>query len=250
MKEQVSRELLAQLHLRSGDRMLELGAGTGEFARRLAGEIAPAGHLIASDVAPGMVALLRDTLAGVDNVEVAQLDAYDTQLPDASVDVVLSRMVLMLLDRPAAALTEWRRVLAPGGRIGIATWAGPQDNPWLTCVGIAAMMNGLVSGGPPTGPGGIFSLSDPALLERTVRDAGFTDAVVHEVPTVSTFATTDEHFDTVASLAGPLAAALAAAPEDVLATVRTTAAGLAEAHRTPDGIVLAGRALVCTARAA
>jgi SAM-dependent methyltransferase len=247
MKEEISRELLTQLDVGSGDRVLELGAGTGEFARWLAAEVAPAGHVIASDAAPGMVALLRDTLGGVDGVEVAQLDAYDTQLPAGSVDVVVSRMVLMFLDRPDAALREWRRVLAPGGRLGAAVWAGPQHNPWLTCVGTAAMMNGLVSGGPPTSPGAVFSLSDPAVLECIVRDAGFGEVAIREVPTISTFASTDEHFDTVTGLAGPLSSAITAAPEDVRAAVRSTAAGLAEAYRTPDGYLLPGRALVCTA---
>jgi hypothetical protein len=112
---------------------------------------------------------------------------------------------------------------------------------------MAAMMHGLVSGGPPTGPGGIFSLAAPAALEGLVVAAGFTDVAVREVAADARFDTTNEHFDTVASLAGPLSAALAAAPDDTLAAVRATAAGLAEAHRTPDGLVLAGRALVCTA---
>ncbi|MCC7078404.1 MAG: hypothetical protein IT198_14880 [Acidimicrobiia bacterium] len=41
------------------------------------------------------------------------------------------------------------------------TWAGPEHNPWMTCVGMAAAMNGLVAGPAPVGPGGIFSLTDP-----------------------------------------------------------------------------------------
>jgi len=39
----------------------------------------------------------------------------------------------------------------------------------MTCVGMAAMMTGLVSGGPPVGPGGIFSLGDPEALTTRVE---------------------------------------------------------------------------------
>jgi SAM-dependent methyltransferase len=247
MKEELSRQLLAQLELRQGQRVLELGAGTGEFARQLAAAVGPQGHVVASDVAPGMVELQRTTLAGLDNAEVAQLDAFDTGLPAGSFDAVVFRMGLMLIDEPDRVLRECHRVLAPGGRLAVAVWAGPEHNPWMTCVGMAAMMHGLVSGGPPTGPGGMFSLADPTVLERAVVDAGFRDVVVHEVQATSVFATTDEHFDTVTALAGPLSLALRGASEDVRAATRRTAAGLAEAHRTPDGIVLPGRALVCTA---
>lgn len=247
MKANVSRHLLAHLDLQPGESVLELAAGTGEFALELSRAVGPGGRVVASDVAPGMVELLAATLAGAANVEVAQLDALHTGLPDASVDAALMRMGLMLVDDPLAALRECRRVLVDGGRIGVAVWAGPEHNPWVTYVGMAAMMNGLVSGGPPTGPGGLFSLANPVVLEQTVRDAGFVDVVVDEVPTVSTFATPDAYFDTVTALAGPLSSAINGAPEATRLAVRKSAIGLAEAHSTGNGLVLPGRALVCTA---
>jgi SAM-dependent methyltransferase len=250
MKEQVSRDLLTRLDLQPGERVLELGAGTGEFALQLSSAVGPTGKVIASDVAPGMVALLRTTLAGAANVEVKQLDAFDIHLPSGSVDAVVMRMGLMLVDEPEAVLRECRRVLTPGGRVAVAVWAAPQHNPWITYVGMASQIHGIAAGGPPTGPGGLFSLAEESVLERAVLNAGCTGAVVHEVATTSIFATPDEYFDTVSSLAGPLAALIAAAPEETRAKVRKTAGDLAEGHRTPEGLVLAGRALVCTATAA
>ena len=248
MKEPLTTALLAGLKLHSGDRVLELGAGTGELALRLADRVGPKGSVIASDVAPGMVELLGRTLAGLPGIEVARLDARDTFLPDASVDVVVFRMGLMLVHEPAIALRECHRVLVPMGRLGLAVWAGPEHNPWLTCVGMAAMMHGLVGGGPPTGPGGPFSLADAAALERLVRDAGFGDITMREIEIPSTFASTDEHFETVMALAAPLASALAAAPEFTRDAVRRTAAELAGRYRTDSGFVLPGRALLCTAQ--
>ncbi len=248
MKEPLTRELLAGLDLHPRERVLERGAGTGEFALVLAERVGLQGSVIASDVAPGMVELIERTVAAFANVEVARIDAHDIRLPDASVDAVVFRMGLMLVDGPARVLHECHRVLAPGGRLGLAVWAGPEHNPWLTCIGMAAMMHGLVSGGPPTGPGGPFSMADADALERIVRDAGFNDVTVSVVETPATFASSDQHFDTVLALAPPLAAAFRGAPEVTRAAVRGTAADLAERHRTDSGLVLPGRTLLCTAR--
>lgn len=250
MKEPLTLELLTAVDLRPGERVLELGAGTGELALRLAEQVGPQGSVIASDVAPGMVELVTRTVASVPNIEVAKIDARDIRMADASVDAVVFRMGLMLVDEPGLVLRECHRVLVPGGRLGLAVWAGPEHNPWLTCVGMAAMMHGLVSGGPPTGPGGPFSLADGVVLERIVRDAGFDEVTMREVETPSSFVTTDEHFDTVIALAPPLAAALADAPDATRGAVRSTAADLAARHRIDSGgLVLPGRALLCIARA-
>ena len=56
-------------------------------------------------------------------------------------------------------------MLRADGRFAAATWGPMEHNPWMTCVGMAAMVSGIVSGGPPVGPGGIFSLGDAAELE-------------------------------------------------------------------------------------
>jgi SAM-dependent methyltransferase len=247
MKADLSAGLLTGLRLGTGAQVLELGAGTGEFSLLLAAAVGPTGRVIASDVAPGMVSLIRATTAAVAGIEAAEMDACDITLPDDSVTAIAFRMGLMLVDDRGVALSECRRVLAPGGRLGLAVWAAPQHNPWLTSVGMAAMMHGLVSGGPPTGPVGPFGLADPLALEELVRDAGFTEVTVAEVAAVAQFATTDEHFDTVGCLAPPLGAALAAASDESGRAVRKTAASLVSQYWTDAGLALPGRALLCLA---
>jgi SAM-dependent methyltransferase len=250
--ELMKTELTASLRRGLGDlrgaRVLELGAGTGELAALLADDVGPGGSLVATDVAEGMVELVRARLAGVAQAEAAVVDAARIPYPDSSFDAVVFRMGLMLLPEPEPALQEMRRVLRPGGRLAVAVWGSPQDNPWLTALGMAAMMHGLVQGGPPIGPGGPFSLADPDDLEKRVRNAGFGDVTVTLVSSTRHFASIDEHFDMVRTLAPPLAAALAAAPADRAADVRRTFDGLVAQYLDDDGLHVPVRAVSCLAR--
>lgn len=144
------------------------------------------------------------------------------------------------------AFNESHRVLAPGGRLGVLTWAAIEHNPWMTCVGMAAMTNGLVSGGPPVGPESIFSLGDPAELEALIKGAGFLDVRVEEFTITFHAPDIDTHVERVSALAGPLAAVLRDASPEQTAALRRTARDLAAPYMTETGLRIPGRALLAT----
>lgn len=248
MKADLTDRLLADLAPLAGRRILELGAGTGELAARLAAAAGPDGSVLASDAADGMVALLDDRLRGIPNADTARLDALQIALPSDSVDVVVFRMGLMLLTEPDVALRDIRRVLTPGGAAGIAVWGAPQSNPWMLTVGMAAMMHGLVQGGPPVGPGGPFSLADPVELEKRMRGAGFTDIEVTVVDSVMHYADMDEHLAMLQALSPQLSAAVGGASAEQAAAVRTSLTDLTAQYRSDDGLRLPWQALLCIAR--
>lgn len=240
-------ELLAGIAIAPGDRVLELGAGAGDLAQRLSDSAGPDGTVVISDAYGGMVDILRRKALGLPNVTVEQIDATDIGLEAASFDAVVFCMGLMFTLDPAGAMTEIRRVLAPAGRAGIEVWAGPEHNPWVTSIGMAAMLNGVVAGGPPTQPGAVFSLGDEALLRTAISSAGFEHVAITPVDVEFRFADFDDYFENVSSLAGPLAVALASASPDQVQAVRQTAAELTSKYAVPDGMVLPGRALVAIA---
>lgn len=240
--------LVAHLAVQPGDRVLELCAGPGSLGATWSQLAGPSGRVVLSDAAPGMVAAAAARNSAHANVDVVQLDLAAIDRSDATFDAVACRMGLMFVTDPSAALAEIRRVLAPGGRFAALVWAGIEHNPWMTSVGMAAMVNGVVSGGPPVGPGQIFSLGDPTQLAELAAGAGFAEVAVteHSVRFVSD--TIDAHVARVSSLAGPLAGAFAAATPDQLAAMRATAAQLAAPHITEAGVDLPGRALLVAAR--
>lgn len=237
--------LLERLAVHAGDAVLELAAGPGSLAATWSRLTGPTGRVVVSDLSPTMVEVAQRRAAGLGNVETVVLDASAIDGPDGSFDVVASRMGLMFAPDPAVALAESHRVLRAGGRFGALTWGALGDNPWLTCLGIAAMMHGVATGGPPIGPGEIFSLGDPVRLEALASAAGLDDVRVESYAVTFRATSIDEHLDRVTSLAGPLASRLRAAAPDVLAAVRQTAAGLAAPHVDDDGhVTLPGRALL------
>jgi SAM-dependent methyltransferase len=241
--------MLGALAIKPGERVLELACGPGSLGAALSSRVGVTGNVVLSDIAPGMVEVARRRNSHHDQVEVAVIDAASIDRPDGAFDVVLSRMGLMFTPDPAEAFAEIHRVLAPGGRVAAMTWAGIEHNPWMTCIGIAAMTHGLSAGGPPTGPGGIFSLGDPATLEAVAGAAGLSDVLVTSYDIVFHAATVGEHLDRVCSLAGPLATVIASAPAQGQAAVRQTAGDLLAPHVADDGTVaVPGRALLLVGR--
>jgi len=247
MKEPVTARLLEWVALQDGDAVYEAGAGTGELARRLAAVVGPGGRVVATDVAPNMVELVRAATSAEANVSARQADATGTGEEDSAYDAVVFRMGLMLVPQPADALRELRRILRPGGRLAAATWAAPEHNPWLTSIGMALMMHGAVTGGPPVGPGGVFSLGDPTALADLAADTGLVDITVEAVDVTASFPDVDDYLATV-GCAPMLAGAFAALDEERREAVRATVIQAVERFRTAEGLALPGRALLLLAR--
>jgi SAM-dependent methyltransferase len=172
----VSHWMIEEVHVQPGQTVLELAAGPGETGFLAAELVRPGGKLISSDFAEGMleVARARAQELGLDNVEFRRLDAESLDLDAASVDGVLCRWGYMLMADPAAALRETRRVLRPLGRVALAVWGPPADNPWVSIAGEEVRRR---SGAPEPEPGapGMFAFADAGRVEEELAGAGFTD---------------------------------------------------------------------------
>jgi SAM-dependent methyltransferase len=247
MNADLTAAMIDGLALSPGDAVLELGAGTGELAATIADAVGHDGRVMATDVAPGMVELVQRMATDRPQLRAAVVDASDTGFESSSYDAAAARMVLMFLPEPQAALTDWHRVLRPGGRLAVAVWDAPEHNTWLIALGMSAMIHGAVSGGPPTEPGGVFSLGSTDALTAVVEAAGFSHVKAQTVSMQARYSSAEEHFARVSAMAAPLRNALAAASPETLQAIKTTTAEIIAAHKTDDGYSIPAQALLCTA---
>ena len=245
----VSTWMIEQLSLQPGQDVLELAAGPGDTGFLAAELVAPGGRLICSDATEGMldVARQRAESFGVRNVEFKQLQLEWIDLPTASVDAVLCRWGFMLVVDPVTALQESRRVLRPGGRIALAVWDQPAENPWATITSQALIEEGALERPEPGAPG-MFALAKPGMVEEMLGEAGFVDVRVESVELGRTYESFDEYWAETLDLSQMVSGAVAALSpqrrEAVENRVRELAAPFADGD---GGLVLPGRSLATSA---
>ena len=115
---------LHRLALTPGERVLEIGYGTGHCLVQIAEAVGPEGKVFGIDLSEGMRARARDRVEKehlIDRVELSCGDATHLHYPDGSMDAVFMSFTLELFDTPEIpqVLAGCARVLRPGGRIGV-----------------------------------------------------------------------------------------------------------------------------------
>jgi SAM-dependent methyltransferase len=126
-----SDRLTGILQPRSGERMLEVGPGTGYYTLPIARTLLPDGRLDVFDVQQKMLdhTLRRAADQGLGNVVPCQGDARRLPYADATFDAAYLVTVLGEIPDQGAALRELRRVLKPGGRLVVGELFG--DPHWV-----------------------------------------------------------------------------------------------------------------------
>ena len=130
--------LRATLEPRPGERLLEVGPGTGYYALPVAGWLAPGGTLELLDLQREMLdhTLGRAAEAGLDGIVATQADATAMPYEDASMDGAYLVAVLGEIPDQEAALRELHRVVRPGGRVVVGELFG--DPHWVSPAALRA----------------------------------------------------------------------------------------------------------------
>ncbi len=169
-----SERALDSLVVVRGGRVLDVACGTGIFARMAAHVVGPAGKVVGIDPTPAVV----ETARRIDITSIVEWRNWEgSRLPvdDESFDVVACQHALHRFSDPLAVVEEMRRVLAPGGRLGIMTWGPIEENPAFAVELDAIIKSGLDKSG------GVELLLDTFAYHRIddlrllAHKAGFTD---------------------------------------------------------------------------
>jgi len=233
-----SEAALAAAKPQPGEKVLDVGCGTGSTTAELARAVGSHGRVLGVDISQPLIASARQH--HLDNATFEVGDAGSYPFETAAFDLVFSRFGVMFFGDPVAAFKNLRRALRPLGRIVFLCWRTPLENP----LGLLPMRAAAPHLPPIERPGpedpGQYSFGDRARVEHILKEAGFGKP---------TFRTLDEQIlmgktvaEAVSSLEefGPLARLFAESTPEQVAKAKAAVGEALKPHAGPAGVQLAG----------
>ncbi|HKP55007.1 MAG TPA: class I SAM-dependent methyltransferase [Chloroflexia bacterium] len=184
LSEKSDRRLADIVEPKAGDICLDLATGTGNGALALSGRVGHNGKVYGIDLAEGMLefAERKARARKVKNVEFKKMDAMHLEFEDDVFDIVTCGLALFYFPDILGALQEMRRVLKPGGTLGISTADpetafSPLSKPYMESIRKAADVLQIDA---PAYPEIAALTRTKDGLEKLLKEAGFTDIKVRE----------------------------------------------------------------------
>jgi SAM-dependent methyltransferase len=236
-----------------GERAIDIGCGSGTTVLALAQCVGTSGHVTGADISRQSVDKARERIAaaGLRQAEAIVADVSTHQFAPDSFDLAFSRFGVMFFTDPTASFANLRRAMTPGGRLALAVFRTPQENPWSTAP-VAAVRHFLPPVAPP-GPEdtGMFSWADPARVRRILQGAGFRDVALTPHDPAMRLAGPGGAADATdfAMRVGPVARAASNGALKEPEAVRAGLHAFFQSHDGAQGIVLPGAIWLVGARA-
>ena len=177
----ISDQVLASLTFAPGDRVLDVGCGTGTFSAAVASLGA---DVVGADISITMVDEARRRHAGAGFVVA---DAQVDELP-GPFDQVVSRFGVMFFEDPVAAFANLRRAARPGARLTFVCWRGLAENPTMS-VGSRRLIEAAPVPPPafdPLAPGPL-AFADPDRIRAVLAGGGWNGVEVARLDAVNRF---------------------------------------------------------------
>ena len=243
-------DLVEQAGLGRGERVLDVACGTGVVARAAAARVGRPGHVAGIDINAGMLAVARSLPPGP-GASVGWLKASALGLPfrAGSYDVVLCQLGLQFVPDQPAALAGMRRVLVPGGRLGLTVYGPIEHNP--ATFALAEALDRHLGPGASAAKRAEHALADPALLRALAAGAGFSAVQVVTGTRVIRFASAADYVRiqlTATPLAGLLRHQAGGRAGPLAHALTTDVEAALRAHRADGGLAFPQQAHVLLAR--
>jgi ubiquinone/menaquinone biosynthesis C-methylase UbiE len=184
----------------SGQRVLDLAAGTGDQTLLVGRRVGPTGSVLATDISPNMLeaAAAAAKKAGLDNISTLVADASAIELDSNSFDAAICRFGLMFVPNLPEALVRVQGGLKPGARLAALVWSTADLNPYIGLqLALVNEMGRMPS--PLPSLARTVSLSAPGVLETAFTDAGYSGVQVAPVATPRDFPSLEEALEAMRS---------------------------------------------------
>jgi SAM-dependent methyltransferase len=214
-------EGLRVLRAAPGERILDLGCGSGGIVAKLCDAVAPDGAVVGLDISADQIEVARRRVrSDLARFEVGDAETFD--FGQDRFDALFSRFGCMFFSDPVKAFGNVRGAMKPGARAVLVVWREPKLNPWAKVPAeLAAEMLGPAEPAPPDAPG-LFSWASPSVFKPILENAGFSDVEWSERQTtlkLSEQSTADplEQAVNMSFRIGPLARRMRDQPDDLRA---------------------------------
>lgn len=227
--------LLDRAGVAEGGRVVDIATGAGDQALAAARRVGPAGHVLATDISPAMVAFVAEQARAAHLSNIAAYACAGENLPrdQAPFDAAICRLGLMLMPNPAAVVAAVRDVLRPGGRLSGLVMSRPAANPFYVTV-TSILRRHANKPAPASGPG-FFSLADPEVLTGLFRDAGLTDVTITTLDAVYRLRSVDDVVTMIQEAFGGVRVIIADQPQSVQDAAWAEVRAALGQWMTPDG---------------
>ena len=167
-------QLVRRVALNRGDSVIDVACGTGIVARLARERLGPDARIVGVDVAPAMLAVAR---AVDQTIDWRQGNAMSLPVSDSERFTALTcHQGLQFVPDKAAAVREMRRVIAPGGRVAIATWSSLEHLPGM------GELNAIAERHVGRIVDSRHNFGDASALRQLLVDGGFSDVDVAAFP--------------------------------------------------------------------
>jgi SAM-dependent methyltransferase len=173
--------LLRHSGVNPGERVLEIGCGTGAFTVPLAQAVGERGAVVGADISAAMLAGARKRLAetGMRNISLIEADAQTHKFEPGHFDLITSRFGVMFFADPGAAFANLFGAARPGGRLCFACWGALDENEhWLIPYRVVLRHLGPPEAKPPRTPGPM-AFAEPDYVREFLGKAGFNATAIN-----------------------------------------------------------------------
>jgi len=228
-------QMADRLKLQPGEQVLDIACGTGAFSVAAGQRVRPGGRVQAVDLSVGMLARARANVArmALDNVDFHNMDADALDFPADYFDAIGCSFGLFFLGDMPAAVSNWQRLLKPGGRLMFTSFAPSVMQP-MTDMFFDELQEFGIEVPPPGSRGSTGRLPTMEFCQSLLTDAGYID-VICESRQLGYYLGSAEDWWEILWNAG-LRSFLEQLNPDQLATLRTSHLEKIENLKVEDGI--------------
>ena len=128
--------LVEEARIGIGQKVLDIGGGSGEPSLTISGIVGPTGSVMYTDPVAGMVETAQKEVGkrGLTNIQFRQCSADDLPFADHAFDAAVGRLSAMFFVDPVTAVRETLRVILEDGYVSFAVWGPKEANPFFSTV--------------------------------------------------------------------------------------------------------------------